>query len=56
MMIQRLIERVQHTKVLTSSLSNQISQLLWKREYDSEDMAALGQLMDALDTGAISEK
>ncbi len=56
MMIQRLIERVQSTKVLTSSLSNQISQLLWKREYDSEDMDALGRLMDALETGDVAEK
>jgi hypothetical protein len=56
MMIQRLIERVQSTKVLTSSLTNQISQLLWKRDYDSKDMEALNQLMDALDLGEIAEK
>jgi len=56
MMIQRLIERVQSTKVLTSSLTNQISQLLWKRDYDSQDMEALTQLMDALDMGEIIEK
>lgn len=55
MMIQRLVERVQSTKVLTSSLSNQISQLLWKREYDSADMAALGELLDALESGDIAE-
>ncbi|AFY59760.1 hypothetical protein [Synechococcus sp. PCC 6312] len=56
MMIQRLIDRVQSTKVLTSSLTNQISQLLWKRDYDSQDMEALAQLMDALDMGEILEK
>lgn len=56
MMIQRLIERVQNTKVLTSSLTNQISQLLWKRDYDSQDMEALARLMDALDLGEIAEK
>lgn len=56
MMIQRLIDRVQNTKVLTSSLTNQISQLLWKRDYDSQDMEALAQLMDALDMGEILEK
>ncbi|MDG2990335.1 hypothetical protein L3556_05225 [Candidatus Synechococcus calcipolaris G9] len=53
MMIQRLIGRVMDTHILTSSIENQISQLLWKRDYDGEDMAALEQLLDALDAGDI---
>lgn len=53
MMLQRLISRVMDTQILTSSIENQISQLLWKRDYDGEDMAALEQLLDALDAGEI---
>ncbi len=53
MMIQRLVRRVLETQVLTSAIENQISQLLWKREYDGEDIAALAQLLDALDNQQI---
>lgn len=53
MMIQRLIGRVMDTHILTSAIENQISQLLWKRDYDGEDIAALEQLLDALDAGDI---
>ncbi|WP_448513818.1 hypothetical protein [Parathermosynechococcus lividus] len=53
MMIQRLVRRVLETQVLTSAIENQISQLLWKREYDSEDIIALAELLDALDNQQI---
>jgi len=53
MMIQRLVRRVLETQVLTSAIENQISQLLWKRDYDGEDMAALAELLDALDNQQI---
>ncbi|MFN3679909.1 hypothetical protein [Thermosynechococcus sp.] len=53
MMIQRLVQRVLETQVLTSAIENQISQLLWKREYDADDMAALGELLDALEAKKI---
>ncbi|MFN4067417.1 MAG: hypothetical protein ACK4K5_09425 [Thermosynechococcus sp.] len=53
MMIQRLVQRVLKTQVLTSAIENQISQLLWKREYDADDMAALGELLDALEAKKI---
>ncbi|AXY68346.1 hypothetical protein RHP47_07425 [Thermosynechococcus sp. QKsg1] len=53
MMIQRLVQRVLETQVLTSAIENQISQLLWKREYDGDDMAALGELLDALEAKKI---
>ncbi|MDR5640022.1 MULTISPECIES: hypothetical protein [unclassified Thermosynechococcus] len=53
MMSQRLVQRVLETQVLTSAIENQISQLLWKREYDGDDMAALGELLDALEAKKI---
>ncbi|MCH9055435.1 hypothetical protein L5470_12905 [Synechococcus sp. PCC 6717] len=53
MMIQRLVRRVLETQVLTSAIENQISQLLWKREYDGEDIIALAELLDALDNQQI---
>lgn len=53
MMIQRLVQRVLETQVLTSAIENQISQLLWKRDYDADDMAALGELLDALEAKKI---
>ncbi|XFA72552.1 hypothetical protein RYO59_000779 [Thermosynechococcaceae cyanobacterium Okahandja] len=53
MMIQRLVRRVLETQVLTSAIENQISQLLWKRDYDGDDMAALAELLDALDNQQI---
>ncbi|WP_297759656.1 hypothetical protein [Thermosynechococcus sp.] len=53
MMIQRLVQRVLETQVLTSAIENQISQLLWQREYDGDDLAALGELLDALEAKKI---
>lgn len=54
MMIQRLVERVLETQVLTSALESQINKLLWKRECDSEDIEALTQLMSAIADGKVT--
>lgn len=49
-MLQRSVQRALETLVFTSATENQISQLPWKREYDGDEMAALGKLLEALET------
>lgn len=52
-MILEIIQQVLESETLTDALTEQINQLLWSHNFDSNEMNALQQLLSALDNNQI---